>query len=410
MLDSLRSSDRANPGNKPGGGSSPESGAAIQRLIKELLGREFRIVKNGLDPEEVLAFLEIFTGSSEAALKRLELALSSKKLVQSIETMVENTRRVSEYIKEEARKEAEAEKAKIVREVRREAEEMVVQAKKSWSAAIEGANSVLSEAQRRAEEMLAQTKKSRGELVEGINSILLEAIAKARKLEEMAFQNVRTAVEMSMGSAQQSLPDYIKSVHRDLALLYEQYAKELSSSLFKGVETPAKAEEQETVLPEEVPPELAQLSDIEEAFESALESEQTGIGIKGEEVPPVVEPRAVVPERVSPVMYSGKVILIVPQGAGLSWMEQLRQRLNSIHGAYILLDIHTKMGVSIIHLALDEPAPLTSILLEMPEVEKVIEDRQKAEEYSGGLARILAQYGVEAQAMLAIVLKRIIQE
>jgi len=407
-MGAFRSSDRVSSGNKPAEESFPQSDVAIQRLIKEILGREFRIVKNGLDPEEVLAFLEIFTGSSEAALQRLELAISSKKLVQSIETMVENTRRVSEYIKAEARKEAELEKDKIVQEVRREAEEMVMQAKKSWSAAIEGANSVLSEAQRRAEEMLAQTKKSRGDLIEGINSILLEAVAKARKIEEMAFQHVKAVVEMSTASAQQSIPDYIKSVHRDLSLLYEQYAKELSAALFKGVETAAKPEVQ-AVTPAAPAPEVPPAGEIEEAFESATE-QPASVEIKEEKASPVIETRAEVPKETAPAMFQGKVILIVPQGAGLSWMEQLRQRLNNIPGAYILLDIHTKMGVSIIHLALDQPTPLISVLLEMPEVEKVVEDRQKVEEYSGGLARILGQYGVEAQAMLAIVLKRIIQE
>ena len=353
-VDAFRSVGKINSETKPEEKSSPKSDTAIQRQVKELLGREFRTVKNGLDPDEVMAFLETVAGSSEAALKRIELALSSQRLFQTIERMVEETRQISEHIKEEVKQEAEAEKAKTVEEAHHKAEEMVKQAKKSWSTAIEGANSVLLEAQRRAEEMIDQTKKSRSALIESINSVL----------------------------------------------------KELSTSPFKGVETPSDTRDQKTVPAEEHVPELAKVDESEKTLDSTPEPHLTGVGIEGELAPLSVEADAVAPKEISPIMYSGKVILAVPQGAGPSWMEQLRQRLHNIRGGCILLDTRTNTGGSIIDLSLGEPTPLVSILLEMPNVERVVEDYQKVEEYSGGVAKILSHHVLEEpQTMLAVVLR-----
>ncbi len=356
--------------------NSPKSDSVIQRQAKELLGREFRTVNNGLDPEEVMTFLETAVGSSEATVKRLEHMVSLHRLSQTMERMVEETRQFSDDIKEIAKQEAEAEKAEILEEAQRRAEEMVAQVKKSWSASIQSANSILLEAQRRAEEMVDQTKTNCSALIENANSALLEAATKVREVE-MAFQNVKEMMDMGTESVRQSIPDLVNSTRRDLSLLYEQYTKELSTLGFESVETSSYARDQATIQAEGVP-ESAKVD----------ESEKT----------PDIAPE--------PLLFSGKVILAIPQEAGPSWMEQLRQRLRNIRGVSILLDVRTNAGVSIMHLSLDEPVPLASILLEMPNLESVVEDYQKVEEYSGGLAKILSQHVLDGQhpTMLAVVL------
>jgi len=325
-----------------------------------------------------------------------------------MERMVEETRQVSEYIKEQVKQEAEATKAEILEEARHKAEEIVDQAKKSWNASIASANSLLLEAQSKAEEVVDQTQKSRSALIERTNSIILEAITKAREMQEMAFQNVKDMVDMSTESAQQSIPDVINSALRNLNLMYEQYISELSTSQFKGVETSPDARDQETVQAEEHVPELAKVDESEKTPDSTPEPHLTGVGIEGEKAPLSVEAQTVAPKEIGPIMYSGEVILAIPQRAGLSWMEQLRQRLRNIGGVTILLDAGTSTGGSIIKLSLGEPIPLTSILLELPNVERLVEDYQKVEEYSGGLAKILSHYGLgeqPQQTMLAVILK-----
>jgi len=356
--------------------NSPKSDSVIQRQAKELLGREFRTVNNGLDPDEVMTFLETAVGSSEATVKRLEHMVSLHRLSQTMERMVEETRQFSDDIKEIAKQEAEAEKAEILEEAQRRAEEMVAQVKKNWSASIQSANSILLEAQRRAEEMVDQTKTNCSALIENANSALLEAAAKVREVE-MAFQNVKEMMDMGTESVRQSIPDLVNSTRRDLSLLYEKYTKELSTLGFESAETSSYARDQETIQAEGVP-ESAKVD----------ESEKT----------PDIAPE--------PLLFNGKVILAIPQEAGPSWMEQLRQRLRNIRGVSILLDVRTNAGVSIMDLSLDEPVPLASILLEMPNLESVVEDYQKVEEYSGGLAKILSQHVLDGQhpTMLAVVL------
>ena len=223
-----------------------------QRQVIALLGREFRIVNHGLDPYEVKAFLETIAGSSENTIKRLEQMESLHRLAQTMERMVDDTRQFSDDIKETAKQEAEAEKAEILEEAQRRAEEMLDQAKKSWSASIQSANSVLSEAQRRAEEMVGQTKASCRVLIENVNSALSDAATKARELE-MAFKNVKEMADMGTESVRQSIPDLVNSTRRDLNLLYEQYTKELSTLRFENVETPSSTRDQATIQTEGVP-------------------------------------------------------------------------------------------------------------------------------------------------------------
>ena len=54
------------------GSQELESPEAKESSGVELLGREFRTVEKGLDPNEVIEFLKVTTGSSEDAFRRLE--------------------------------------------------------------------------------------------------------------------------------------------------------------------------------------------------------------------------------------------------------------------------------------------------------------------------------------------------
>ncbi len=389
------------------------SNTAIRREIKELLGKEFRTVKDGIDPNEVMAFLETVVGSSETALKHLEKMISLHRLSQTMEKMVEETRQVSEYIKGQVEQEAEATKAKIIEEAQCKAEEIVGQAKKSWNAAIENSNSLLLTAQSKAEEVVDQTQKSRSALIETTNSVILEAITKAREMEEMAFQTVKDIVDTSTESAQQSIPDVINSVIRKLNLIYEQYISELSTLQSKGVETSLNARDQETVRAEEHVPELPKVDERERTPDNTPEPNLTGVSMEAEKAPLSVEAQAAAPKEISPIMYSGEVVLAISPQAGLPWMELLRQRLRNIGGVTILLDAGTSKGGGIMKLSLVEPIPLTSILLEMPKVEKLlgghlkVED-QNVEEYSGGFTKILSHYGPKGGAqptMLAVIFR-----
>ena len=67
---------------------SEESPKEARRKYVKLLGREFSIVEDGLDPKEVLAFLEASAGSSEAAFKHLEQFSAFQSVARTMEESI----------------------------------------------------------------------------------------------------------------------------------------------------------------------------------------------------------------------------------------------------------------------------------------------------------------------------------
>ena len=380
---------RKNSDSDSNGKTSLKSLKTEQRQVVELLNREFRVVENGLDPAEVMAFLETIAGSSEAAVRRLTHFASLQRFSETMEGMAEEARQVSGHIKEQVRQEAEAEKAQVVEEAKRRAEEIVDQAEKSCIAFIESTNSVLTEAKGKTEEMVDQTKKTCIACVEGTNSVLVEAAVKARQIEDMAFQKIKEMVDMSTEMMQQNIHSLVDSIHSDLGSVFERFTKDLSTSQVEAVHTLSDAIEPGTVPVTEHISEVTKVEESDKIVDSAQESQLIGVGIEGEKAPLNVEAHSVAPKNSSPSLYSGEVTLTIPQPVEASWMSQLRQRLGNSPGVHILLQAGSDTGGSIMNLSLDEPIALSSILLEMPNVERVLEENHKVEASVGGLPKTL---------------------
>jgi len=383
-----------------------------QRQVMKLVGNEFRMVKNGLDPAEVSSFIEAATGSneaalkrlehftSEAALKRLEHFTSLRRLSEMMEGMIKETQQVSEQVKEQVKQEAEDEKAQVIEVAKHKAEEMIRQTKKTCIAQIEGINSVILEAKRRAGEMVNQTRDSCLARVEGTNSILLEAATKARQMEEMALQKAKEMGDMNTEAMQKNMQDVVASVHHDLNSLFEQFTKELETSQFRIAEISSDVEEP-----------VSELAEVEEsaAASEVPEAEPISNEIEDEEVIPIIKASPVAStEDSAATLYSGKVTLTIPRPAGMVWMSQLRQRLLNSPGVRILLQAGSDKSESILNLSLDEPIPLTSILLEMPNVERLVEKNSKTAKSSEHLSKILKHNLPKElqQTTLVIVLSR----
>jgi len=356
-----------------------------QRQAKELLGRQFRVVKNGLDPAEVMAFLEEVVGPSDAVLRRLEHFASLQKLSETAEAMAEEARQMSVYIKERAKREAEAEKAQVI-----------------------------AEAQRKAQQMIDQT-----------NAVLLEATTKAREMEEMAFKKAKEMVDITTRVMQQNIQSIAGARVQETApaqepvpeltnsqveaveppadarvqeiVLAQEPIPELTNSQVEAVEPPADARVQEIVLAQEPIPELTKVEESEKPLDSAPGLQTIGIGVEEERTPVNVEAHDAAPKEGNSGVYSGKVTLAIPRGAGQSWMQQLREQLCNNPGVHIGLEAGTDTGGNIMTLSLDEPIPLTSILLGMPNVERVVEGGWNGEQSSTGLASILWQRLPEEQ-------------
>lgn len=327
-----------------------------QGRVKEVLGREFRVVKNGLDPVEVMSFLEEVAGSSDVVLRRLEHFASLRRLSETMEVMSEETRQMAGHIKEQARKEAEVERAQIIKETKRKAEEMIAHTRKSCIASIEGTN-----------------------------SLLLEANVKAREVEDMAFKKAKEMLAIVMREIQQNIHNTANATYRDLTWGIEPFGR-LPNPQAEVVKTPPDARVQEAVPTKENVPELLKL---EETFNIALGPQTMGIGVEEEKEPINIEAPIVTPKGDNSNLYSGKMTLLILGGAGLPWMLQLRQRLSDIPGLHIILEAGSDTGGNIMTLSLDKPIALSPILLEMPNVERVVEEGQSMEEPSGDEAKTL---------------------
>ncbi len=420
----------------------PKQQKRVRHQVVELLGREFRVVKHGLDPYEVLAFLETIAGSSEAVLKRLEHFSNVQRMSNAMEAMIAETKQLVEHTKAQAKLEAERDKSQANEEAKRQIGEMLDQAKKSCIASIEGTY-----------------------------SILLEAITKAKAIEDMALQKTKELVSTNMQMIQQDVSNTVEATYRDLNSSFNQSTEEPSPSPIQAVTPPPddKAQEkvQEKAQAEERVFDLTGLHESEKVRAWVLENKPTDPKLEQEKEPSNIEAHAITPEgdnqptdpkleqekepstieahaitpegdnqptdpkpeqekepvnieahattpeednqptdpkleqEKEPVniearattpeednyrLHSGQVILKIPQRAGQLWMRQLQQRLLSVPGVDILLESGGDMGETMVTLSLDKPVALSSVLLEIPNVKRVI-DSLNGEKSPEGLAQ-----------------------
>ena len=344
--------------------ASMKSRQEMRRRNVELLGRQFRRVKYGLDPEEVMEFLESVAGTSEAALKRLEQFAAFQKFSRTMmENVVAETKQLAEHAKAQAQLEAERVKTQAREEAKRQVEAMLDEARKSCIAAIDSAYGVL-----------------------------LEGVTRAQEMEKMAFEKAREMVANNL-----------EVVHRDIHRRVEATLGALSSG-FPGSAAGASDAPADRAggadrgdSGQEPLPSFAQLGS-EEVVESAskeepvavrveekpepaplsLEPDEGVIGLLSEIPSPrsdkaePVSPEGVGPEESAEEPYEGDVTLIIPSGVTQSWMRKLRQRLLDTPGVYIRLESGGDTDGTIVNLLLDRPVNLLSVLREMPSVRTVL--------------------------------------
>ena len=162
-------------GSKEKASTSPaeESPKEVRRKHIELLGREFSVVKDGLDPKEVIEFLEASAGSSEAAFKHLEQFSAFQSVARTMEESISEARQMAEQAKAKARIEVDRERAKAIVEV-----------------------------QQQSSAILDETMRSCMASVEGIHSVILDAVAKTEEIQHEAFKKTREMVATNIAGIQ----------------------------------------------------------------------------------------------------------------------------------------------------------------------------------------------------------------
>jgi len=208
----------------------------------EMMGKEFRSIDNGLDPDEVIEFLETAIGPSEESFKRLQQFSALQVVIKAMDESIAQTRRLADSAKKQVEAEAQQEKERI-----------------------------LEEAKELTKEMVDQTKNNCDVLIDDVRNILKGAINRA-------FEKAKETVAISLAGLENDIHQVGVSNHNKILVNRQQSNGEPSA---KPIDTVAIAtlDEIEDELEEELDPDLKDLQRSLEVLESSLASLHTSEGM-----------------------------------------------------------------------------------------------------------------------------------
>jgi len=308
----------------------------------ELLGREFRVVEQGLDPEEVMAFLQATAGSSYDAFKRLEQFSALQAAAKTMGDSIAQARRLAEYAKKQAETEAQQKKAQAAEEAQRQATAIIGQARESCISFVDSTHTALLEA---IKEALGQARETVSHSLASIHQGIEEAAGP--HLAQQREADVEQATEQSSGSKEGSA-----DVNPDDEVTEEEELKKAVPDLLRlsGDSTgPGRSEP----LPDETP-----VVDSESGGTSSTEA----LGLADGELVEATD-----------APYSGSIRVIIPRGTKETWMQQFQDRMSRIPGVRIQGESERDNERIEVTLSLEKPVEILPLLQELPNVRKVME-------------------------------------
>lgn len=395
--------------------------------IKELWGRKFKTVKNGLDEAEVFAFIGNLIEQNKELLTKIEHLDSLTKLAERTiieahkqgdlirKELEEKAKVQSDAIVADAEEKAKAEAARIINEAEQKAEQGT---QERIDAAIQQGEAILRAAEEKAESLKASTEK---EAKERANNIVAEANQNAAVIEQQAQDTIKKAEEKAESiktsaekKANRILAD-AKEKADDLVKARTASAEKEAQSILK--ETKAKADAEAQIIKQKAEQLLKRSkkvaeSEIREKFKKVYREllsnldfvEDTAIipiavATEKEDVEPQ-KPEAVIVEQAEAVteepprkhyivreekkeegaaLYKGTVEIVIPPPLSLDRMLQLHKHLRNISQIEVLnLGVSADKSITI-RVHMDNPTPLLRILEDLPEVETASDMLQDAE-------------------------------
>lgn len=306
----------------------------------EVLGREFSLVREGLDPNEVVDFLEAVAGSSEAAFRRLEQFSAFQTFARSMGDSIGEARALADHAKSQVRVEAQRQKQEASEELKRQVGTILDRARSSCIASIDETYTAL-----------------------------LEALTEAQEMERTAFERAKETVSKNL-----------VTVHQDIRDMMEKHLSELSDGLRESEPAkPAPAKAQPAPLPAVASPaaparaaDIAGIPHLAESRQPAGDRPSTASGMR-QMMGSLLDVETVRLEPREGEQYSsGSVAIVVPEDADALWIRQLRQRMLVTPGVHILRETGGDDRALSIDLHLDEPMELISMLQRMPNVKGVV--------------------------------------
>ncbi len=110
---------------------------------RELLGRRFHVVENGLDPDEVTEYLMKEIGSSETTFQQLEQFSALEQATKTIDDAIRQARDLAEHAKVQAKAEVAKQRSQAIEEAKMEAAEIIEQARKGCTSLIDSTSDIL---------------------------------------------------------------------------------------------------------------------------------------------------------------------------------------------------------------------------------------------------------------------------
>ena len=140
---------------------------------KEMLGEKFHIVQNGLDPDEVTAYLEREVGSSASVFEKLEQFAALQSAAKTIDDAIKQAKELAEHAKAKATEEAESRKAQAIEDGKEIAAKIINEAGKSVLTYFDNVSSILmqtmDEAFKKAKDQVAGSRtKTREQIEKGV--------------------------------------------------------------------------------------------------------------------------------------------------------------------------------------------------------------------------------------------------
>ena len=366
-----------------------------KQKARQLWEREFNITKEGLDEEQVVAFVNNLIAQHKASQQASAASLRSL-----LKTAVTDAEQIAASIKMKARAKGEAEAAAIITQAKQEGQEIK---RKAEIATQKEAEDTLASANRKAEiTELEATQKALLFLLRAREGIEKEIREEYKKTYDRLFSSLQEVlsegqnIEMELKSKRARLWE-----SKDFELeRYEAALLETSEAAVPPPETPAPMEteietdiagkermeqpaqpQEETLVEEALAEEAEQPAQPqEEAVISEPAEEITEELLKEhfpEEMPGREETGSVQLKQDSQTLYGGEVELAIAMPVELKLVSKFYNHLQTIPEIKIR---HTKgswdRGTTIT-VVLDKPTPLISVISKIPGVEVIPELPQK---------------------------------
>ena len=358
---------------------------------KYLWGHEFTLVKDGLDEEEVDSFVKELSANGNSLLEQSNRLISLKSLSEQMEKLVSDALESVTEFQEEATRDAEQGRDRILEEARQKADTIVSEAEESALSikqqAEEAATEYTQEAEKRVADLKAEAEAARNAISdakEEAEDLIAEAEEKARKIESEAKEHVAHIYEESTEEAETLIESAFERVRQVMAIKSDTLTQSLDSDL----SDPDPMETLELANPDDgeglqlpaTPGDSIQPMQPEQSADAVLVDAQHDSEEQG--APDVIVPEAqanngslqsldstLLPDN-QEALYEGQVQFHLPIDTDLLDIWSVKETLESTEGIEILKQ-RTSGDTIVIEVHAEFPTPLQKILSDLSCVSEV---------------------------------------